>query len=104
MPTLVVKKPDGSQAEVSVQNELTVGRAEDNGLILSEGGVSRKHARFFLQEGGLFLEDLGSSNGSFVDGVKISSPTAVPPGGEVVIGAYKVLLKGDDIPQIAPLL
>ena len=63
MPTLVIKNPDGSQQEQDVAEQLTIGRAEGNDLILSEGGVSRKHARFFVDGEACMVEDAGSANG-----------------------------------------
>ena len=64
MPTLVIKNPDGTEQEQDFADELVVGRAEGNDLILAEGGVSRKHARFFLEGTDVMVEDLGSANGT----------------------------------------
>jgi FHA domain len=48
--------------------EFTVGRAADNAIPLEDKRVSRHHARFYLDQGHWWVEDLGSSNGTFVDG------------------------------------
>lgn len=93
MPTLVIKNPDGSQQEQDVAEQLTIGRAEGNDLILSEGGVSRKHARFFVEGGGVVVEDTGSANGTFVDGEKIEGPTKLSTKSQIVIGDYEIQLK-----------
>lgn len=93
MPTLVIKNPDGSQQEQDVSEQLTIGRGEGNDLILSEGGVSRKHARFFLEGEAFMVEDAGSSNGTFVDGEKIEGPTKLSSKSQVVIGDYEIQLK-----------
>ena len=93
MPTLVIKNPDGSQQEQDVAEQLTIGRAEGNDLILSEGGVSRKHARFFVEGDACMVEDAGSANGTFVDGEKIEGPTKLSTKSQVVIGDYEIQLK-----------
>lgn len=93
MPTLVIKNPDGSQQEQDVAEQLTIGRAEGNDLILSEGGVSRKHARFFVEGDACMVEDAGSANGTFVDGEKIEGPTKLSNKSQVVIGDYEIQLK-----------
>ena len=46
MATLVVRYPDGRTEEFPLEASVTVGRAEGNGLVLAEGGVSRRHATF----------------------------------------------------------
>ncbi len=93
MPTLVIKNPDGSQQEQDVSEQLTIGRAEGNDLILSEGGVSRKHARFFVDGEATMVEDAGSANGTFVDGEKIEGPTRLTGKSQIVIGDYEIQLK-----------
>lgn len=93
MPTLVIKNPDGSQQEQDVAEQLTIGRSEGNDLILSEGGVSRKHARFFLEGEALMVEDIGSANGTWVDGEKIAAPTKLSTRSQIVIGDYEIQLK-----------
>jgi pSer/pThr/pTyr-binding forkhead associated (FHA) protein/tetratricopeptide (TPR) repeat protein len=93
MPTLVIKGPDGSEQEQDFADSLTVGRAAGNDLVLEEGGVSRKHARFFVEGDELQVEDLGSANGTLVDGERIEGPTPLKAGAVVVLGDYEVTLK-----------
>jgi pSer/pThr/pTyr-binding forkhead associated (FHA) protein/tetratricopeptide (TPR) repeat protein len=93
VPTLVIRNPDGSQHEQEVSGELTVGRADGNDLVLSEGGVSRNHARFFIDGADVLLEDVGSANGTWVDGEKIDAPVKVTSKSQIVIGDYEISLK-----------
>lgn len=93
MPILMIRAPDGKEREVEVINEMTIGRAEGNDLVLAEGGVSRRHARVFLKGGQLVVEDTGSANGTFIEGRKIESATVVPPGRILQIGDYELKLK-----------
>jgi ABC transport system ATP-binding/permease protein len=95
MPTLVIKGPDGTEQEQDFTDALTVGRAEGNDLILAEGGVSRKHARFFLDGDALMVEDLGSANGTLINGDRIEGPSPVPAGATIILGDYEVTLKAE---------
>jgi pSer/pThr/pTyr-binding forkhead associated (FHA) protein/tetratricopeptide (TPR) repeat protein len=93
MPTLVIKSPDGTEQEQDFVDQLTVGRAEGNDLILAEGGVSRKHARFFLEGDDVMVEDLGSANGTIVNGERIDGPTKLEPSAAILLGDYEATLK-----------
>src|SRR6478736_4800001 len=77
---------------------MTVGRMEGNTIRLTERNVSRRHARLSLQNGALFIEDLASFTGVRVNGTKIASPTPLREGDEVLIGDYKLVLRGDRPP------
>ncbi|HYH98107.1 FHA domain-containing protein [Hyalangium sp.] len=94
MPTLVVRHPDGSETEHELADELTIGRQESNALVLTEGGVSRQHARFFVEGGKVLLEDLSSANGTYVDGERIGEVTVLTSQSQVVLGDYELKLKG----------
>lgn len=93
MPTLVIRNPDGSQQEQDVAGQLTVGRADGNDLVLSEGGVSRNHARFFTEGAEVMLEDVGSANGTWVDGERIEGAVKLSSKSQVVIGDYEISVK-----------
>src|SRR6478609_9499229 len=95
MPTLVVRHPDGAEREHPLEGEISIGRAEGNDLVLVAGGVSRKHARVFVRDGAVLVEDVGSANGTFVDGEKIAEPKPLPPKSELATGDYKLHVKAD---------
>lgn len=95
MPTLTIKHPDGSEQEQELAESLTVGRADGNDLVLAEGGVSRNHARFYVEGGQVLVEDQGSANGTWVDGAKIEGATTLSAKAQVVIGDYEIKLKGN---------
>lgn len=61
----------GTQIRVDHQENITVGRTQQNKLVLAENAVSRKHAIVFRRNDQLFLQDLGSKNGSFVNFKKV---------------------------------
>jgi hypothetical protein len=71
-----------------VDGELIVGRERGSvDLVLDDPGVSRRHARVVPDNGGVIVEDLGSSNGTFVNGQRISGPVELGAGDEVRVGA-----------------
>src|SRR3954454_16786329 len=83
---------------VPVDSEVTIGRAPDNTFTIDDEEVSRRHARVFRDGGGFVLEDLGSSNGTLVNGGRIGGPHRLGPGDR--IGVAGVVL--DFIPGAAP--
>ena len=93
MATLVIRHPDGAEEEVELEGSLSVGRAEGNDLVLTEGGVSRKHARFFIEGDEVHVEDSGSANGTWVDGERIEGALALEAKSQVVIGDYELSVK-----------
>jgi DNA-binding winged helix-turn-helix (wHTH) protein len=73
--------------------EHVIGRAPDAGICLDSPKVSRRHARVVVKDCCATLEDLGSKNGSFVRGVRITGPTLLNSGDEVVVGPFKLLFR-----------
>lgn len=68
------------------QGPITMGRAGDSSLVLDDDFASAHHARLVPQDGQWFVEDLGSTNGTYLDRTKVVRPTAVPVGVPVRIG------------------
>lgn len=66
--------------------ELTVGRAGGCQVILDDTYVSQLHARVFRREGQLYVEDLGSTNGTYVNRRKVTAPIAIRKGDRVQVG------------------
>jgi hypothetical protein len=84
---LQVTDPDGRSREVAVEaGGLTIGRADDNDLVARDGRVSRHHGRIVGRRGTLVYMDLGSTNGSKVNGESVT---------EVVLGVGDQLVVGD---------
>ena len=70
---------------------LTVGRSDDNGLsIVGDEYVSGHHARFEARRDGVYLEDPGSTNGTFVNGIRLTSGRRLAPGDVVRIGGTEM--------------
>jgi len=79
----------GSLAGTSIglaDQQITIGRANDATLVLSDDYASSRHARLFPQNGQWIVEDLGSTNGTYLDRQKVTQPTPVPAGVPIRIG------------------
>ena len=82
----IVEGP-GAGKQVSLDGTVDAGREASLPLALEEDGqVSRRHARFTLQGGEVLVEDLGSTNGTYVNEQPISSPRILRPGDKVRLG------------------
>ncbi len=70
-----------------VGDELHVGRAAGCEVTVDDTYASQRHARIFRRDGELYVEDLGSTNGSYLNREKVSRPTVVKEGDRLQIGA-----------------
>jgi pSer/pThr/pTyr-binding forkhead associated (FHA) protein len=66
--------------------QITIGRANDATLVLNDDYASTRHARLFPQDGQWIVEDLGSTNGTYLDRQRVTEPTPVPVGVPIRIG------------------
>ena len=86
---LRVWSPDGTERTIEVDGTpLTLGRSRDNGLVLADSRVSRQHGRLQARRGTLVYTDLGSTNGSRVNGIRVD---------EIALGVGDRLVLGDTI-------
>jgi DNA-binding winged helix-turn-helix (wHTH) protein len=69
------------------EGENIVGRAPDAGVWIEAPGVSRHHARIVLGESGAVLEDLGSKNGTYVQGHRVTAPRPLADGDQIRLGS-----------------
>lgn len=73
-------------------DQLTIGRDANNGVAINDAEVSRKHSRLTFQGGKYVLEDLGSTNGTFVNGQRLAGPVVLKAGDVVSLGEQIVLM------------
>ena len=92
---LVLLTGDGEQPH-PLHEELTLGRAGD--LPLADARVSRRHARVRFNGNRYLLEDLGSANGTFLNGERISAPSPLKPGDRVRIGNSELVFRAESAP------
>ena len=72
---------------------ISIGRAEDSTLVITDDYASSRHARLVPREGQWYLEDMGSTNGTFLDRGKVTAPTPVPLGVPIRIGRTSLELR-----------
>jgi pSer/pThr/pTyr-binding forkhead associated (FHA) protein len=72
---------------------ILIGRAEDSTLVLDDDYASTRHARLTQQGQEYFLEDLGSTNGTYMNRTRVQQPTAIGPGDEVKLGKATLELR-----------
>ncbi|HTU86055.1 MAG TPA: FHA domain-containing protein [Solirubrobacteraceae bacterium] len=91
---------------VDIDEEIVIGR-EDTDLAIDDGEMSKRHAVVRRHANRLQVEDLGSTNGTFVDGARIAEPTLLGGGAEIKLGTTVLVVEGvlpvsdssGDIPQ-----
>ena len=88
----VVRVPEG--------DGLSIGRAPDNQLVIPDDGVSRYHARLLFNNGTLWLQDLGSRNGVFVNDTRVTGHRALRVDDEASMGGHRFKVRwSEDAPQ-----
>lgn len=87
------------------KDEISIGRDPSNNIVINEAEVSRKHARLLIQDERYVMEDLGSTNGTFINGVRLEAPQQLQPGDVVLLGENVSmsfeLLRSDEASTIA---
>ena len=90
---LVYEKDKGKPRPVKVAASMVMGRAPECELLLDDTYVSQQHARIFDRSGNWYVEDLGSTNGTFVNEQRLVAPAMLTPGDKVRIGTTIVELR-----------
>jgi len=86
VPHLIIEADGLAAGPVALGDELSIGRAEDNDLELLDPKVSRHHARITRQGAGYVVTDLGSANGTLVNGVPLTGPHPLQHGERITVG------------------
>lgn len=91
MFTIVIQEKGGDQRRmVFNKSEVTIGRVQGNDVVLPKGNVSKRHARVVLKDSKFIIVDLKSTNGTYVNGRKITSPLVVKSSDKIYIGDFIV--------------
>ncbi len=93
MSNLTLSIQTGTQAGQVFQlhsGSQTIGRAPTNAIVIAESTISKQHAEIVVQPEGVWIQDLGSSNGTFVNGKRISQSTWLKPGDTLQFGTSVV--------------
>ncbi|MFW6049841.1 MAG: ATPase, T2SS/T4P/T4SS family [Myxococcota bacterium] len=100
MFAVVITEKGGAQRRVEFdKNEVTIGRVQGNDIILPKGNVSKRHSRIVLKDDRFIVVDLKSTNGTYVNGRKITSPLVIKPGDKIYIGDFILAIEGTELPE-----
>ncbi|MFM7599525.1 MAG: FHA domain-containing protein [Actinomycetota bacterium] len=73
--------------------QITIGRAPDSTIVIDDDYASSRHARIYPSDGGWIVEDLGSTNGTWIERTRITQPTALTPGTPLRVGRTTLQLQ-----------
>ncbi|HRN29769.1 MAG TPA: FHA domain-containing protein [Terrimesophilobacter sp.] len=91
---LVITTGAKSGLEIDLTDQpLTIGRSRENGLVIRDDYTSTHHAKLLLWDDGWVIQDLDSTNGTFLDDERVTVPTPVPLGATVRIGTTSFELR-----------
>ena len=91
---VAVDRIDPVPAEYSLmKDEISIGRGEDNDVVIPHASVSRQHARLMRRDGGFELMDLNSTNGSYVDDRQIHGSAFLSAGSRLRLGDIRFVLQ-----------
>jgi pSer/pThr/pTyr-binding forkhead associated (FHA) protein len=95
---LVVVAGTGAGRVFELSGSTVIGRDPSVGIVLDDMQVSRRHAAVSLdvQADAVVVEDLGSMNGTWIDGVRIDGPRSMSPGQKVRVGETVLRLQSQD--------
>jgi hypothetical protein len=84
---IVMVKSDTQQGmELEVQDVSVLGRSDEADVLLNDPYASEFHMRLVAQENGMVLHDLGSTNGTYVNGRRVTAPTSLRRGDTIQVG------------------
>lgn len=83
---VVVEPADLRGRSYQVGNEVTLGRAAGCQITVDDTFVSQLHARVFVRDGRFLVEDLGSTNGTYLNRQKVAGPMVISPGDRLQVG------------------
>ena len=93
-PSMLMVSSDGQKPRtVRLDASTTIGRSVECELRLDDTYVSQQHARIFDRSGNWYVEDLGSTNGTFVNEQKLVAPAMLTPGDKIRVGTTIVELR-----------
>lgn len=92
--TLLIHPPGGGRPSTAkLAASMTIGRGADCELRLDDTYASNQHARLFGRNGAWYVEDLGSTNGTFVNDQKLAAPAQIQPGDRIRVGTTVMELR-----------
>jgi pSer/pThr/pTyr-binding forkhead associated (FHA) protein len=90
---LVVIEGPLTGTEVPLEGaQITLGRAPDSTIVIDDDYASSRHARIYESEGAWVVEDLGSTNGTWIDRTRLTTPTVLPVGAPLRVGRTTLVI------------
>ncbi len=93
IPELLLKSSEGERRIKVERERTTLGRSRDADIFIPDQWLSRMHAEILLDHGGLVIADLGSKNGTLVNGSRIQGPTSLLEGDQIKLGDHTVTVQ-----------
>jgi pilus assembly protein CpaF len=111
MLSVTITEKDGPSTTTTFdKTEVLIGRVKGNDVVLPKTNVSKRHSRIVVKDGKIILIDLKSTNGTFVNGRKITGPQVMQDGDKIYIGDFTIEVKeipggmaGQPMPGPAPM-
>jgi hypothetical protein len=91
-------KYQGGEFPLKSEKEIVIGRSSELDMVLVEDMVSRKHAKITVQNGAVYIQDLGSTNGTFVNGEKVKK-SRLKEGDRILVGTSILKLVASERPM-----
>src|SRR6186997_641200 len=103
MFTIVLQEKGGEQRRMVFNKpEITIGRVQGNDIVLPKGNISKRHSRIVLKDGKFIIIDMQSTNGTYVNGKKITTPQVVKSTDKIYIGDFTLQLSTNGAMDAAP--
>ncbi len=97
MAELSVRTPNGGRERHPLARErTTIGRSRTSDIVLPDQWLSRRHAEIVRRDDQFFVADLGSRNGTLLNGARITGERPLQPGDRITLGAYDLTFSGDE--------
>ncbi|MGD2042312.1 MAG: FHA domain-containing protein [Acidimicrobiia bacterium] len=90
---LFVRSESQQGQEFDVKDVVVMGRSEETDVVLDDPYASEFHLRLVAQENAMMLHDLGSTNGTYVNGRRVSAPTELKRGDTIQVGKTVMEIK-----------
>src|SRR5215213_8459475 len=103
MFSITVTEKGGEQRRLDFDKpEITIGRVQGNDIILPKGNVSKRHSRIVLKDGKFIIVDLKSTNGTYVNGKKITAPQVIKSSDKIYIGDFTIQITNGAGASVTP--
>ena len=97
----VTERGEASEDVSFAQTEVTIGRVSGNDIVLRQGSVSKRHAKIVQKDGKFIVIDLESTNGTIVNGRKITAPQVIRETDKLVVGDYVLQVSASKVAEPA---